>query len=76
MAKTGDGFAVADRVQHAEYGLGKIKEVDARYTTIEFDEHGVKKFVTDLVRLTRSDTPAPVKASRARASRAKAAKKS
>jgi hypothetical protein len=74
MAKTGEAFAVADRVQHAEYGLGKIKAVDARYTTIEFDDHGVKKFVTELVRLTRSDTPAPVKA--ARASRAKAAKKS
>lgn len=72
MAKT-EAFAVADRVLHSEYGLGKIKTVDARYTTIEFDEAGVKKFVTDLVRLTRSDTPAPSKPSRG--SRAKAAKK-
>ena len=74
MAKTGEAFAVADRVQHSDYGLGRIKEVDARYTTIDFDDAGVKKFVTDLVRLTRSDTPAPAKPSRA--SRAKAAKKS
>ena len=74
MAKTGETFAAADRVHHAEYGLGKIKEVDARYITIDFDEVGVKKFVTDLVRLTRSDTPAPAKPSRA--GRAKAAKKS
>ena len=73
MAKTGEAFAVGDRVQHSEYGLGKIKAADARYTTIEFDEAGLKKFVTDLVRLTRSDSPAPVKATRARA---KAAKKS
>jgi hypothetical protein len=75
MAKTGEAFAAADRVLHSEYGLGKIIEVDARYTTIEFDEAGVKKFVTDLVRLTRSDSPAPVKAARSRA-KAKAAKKS
>jgi hypothetical protein len=75
MAKTGDGFAVSDRVQHSEYGLGKITQIDARYTIIDFDEAGVKKFVTDLVRLTRSDAPAPVKPARARA-KAKAAKKS
>ena len=73
MAKTSGALAVADRVQHAEYGLGKIIAVDERYTTIDFDEAGVKKFVTELVRLTRSDTPAPTKPSRA--SRAKAAKK-
>jgi hypothetical protein len=74
MAKTNDGFAVADRVQHAQYGLGKITEVNARYVTIEFDEAGVKKFIADMVRLKRSDTPAPEKP--ARKSRAKAAKKS
>lgn len=73
MAKTSEAFAVADRVQHSEYGLGKIVAVDARYTTIDFDGAGVKKFVTELVRLTRSDAPAPTKAPRA--SRAKAAKK-
>jgi hypothetical protein len=74
MAKTGETFAVADRVQHSEYGLGKITEVNPRHITIEFDEAGVKKFVTDLVRLKRSDAPAPAKP--ARGGRAKAAKKS
>lgn len=74
MAKTGEAFAVADRVLHSEYGLGKIIALDARYATIDFDEAGVKKFVRDLVQLTRSDTPAPTKPSRA--SRAKAARKS
>lgn len=74
MAKTGETFAVADRVQHAQYGLGKISGVDSQYTTIEFDEAGVKKFITSIVRLTRSDAPAPAKPSRAR--RTKAAKAS
>jgi hypothetical protein len=73
MAKTSGALAVADRVLHAEYGLGKIIALDERYTTIDFDEAGVKKFVTDLVRLTRSDAPAPAKPSRA--SRAKGATK-
>lgn len=74
MAKTGETFAVADRVQHAEYGLGKITSVDSRHITIEFDGAGVKKFVTDLVRLTHSDAPTPAKPSRG--GRAKAAKPS
>ena len=72
MAKTGDTFAVADRVQHSEYGLGSITGVNSSRTTIEFDGAGVKKFVTGIVRLTHSDAPAPVKPTRRR--RAKAAK--
>ena len=74
MAKTSEAFAVADRVQHAEYGLGKITGVNPRHTTIEFDAAGLKKFVTGIVRLKHSDVPAPAKASRA--SRPKAARKS
>ena len=64
MAKTGEKFAVADRIEHAEYGLGKITGVDSSRTTIEFDGAGVKKFVTGLVQLTHSDAPAPAKPSR------------
>ena len=72
MAKSSEAFAVGDRVQHGQYGLGKVVEVSAPYTTIEFDEAGRKKFVTELMRLTKSDAPAVAKPSR---SRAKAAKK-
>lgn len=64
MAKTGDTFAVADRVHHSEYGLGSITGVNPSRTTIEFDGAGVKKFVTGIVRLTHCDTPAPVKPAR------------
>jgi hypothetical protein len=74
MAKSNGSFAVAERVHHSQYGHGKITDVNDRYTIIDFDDAGVKKFVTDIVHLTRSDTPAPAKPSRA--SRAKAAKKS
>jgi hypothetical protein len=64
-------FAVDDRVSHAEHGLGKIIEVNSRITTISFDTAGVRKFLTSLVQLERSDSPNPTKA---RASKKKAAK--
>jgi hypothetical protein len=50
-----------DRVSHTRFGPGVIIQVDARYTVIEFDEQGPRKFVTTLVRLERSDLPLPVK---------------
>jgi len=49
------------RVLHTRFGPGVIIEVDARYTVIEFDEQGLRKFVTTLVQLERSDLPLPVK---------------
>jgi hypothetical protein len=59
MAK--DHFSPKDRIDHSVYGLGTISEVNERHTTIAFDDAGVKKFVTSMVRLSRSDTPAPAK---------------
>jgi hypothetical protein len=52
---------VSQRILHDRYGLGTISEVDSQYTTIEFDEHGRKKFVTSLLSLQASDTPAPTR---------------
>jgi hypothetical protein len=54
-------FRPKSRVDHAVYGLGTILEVNERYTTIAFDEAGTKKFITTLVKLAGSDTPAPVR---------------
>jgi hypothetical protein len=54
-------FQKDDRVAHSRFGPGVVIAVDARYTTIEFDESGVRKFVTALVQLERSDVPVPVK---------------
>lgn len=64
-------FRKDDRVAHSRFGPGVVVAVDARYTTIEFDESGVRKFVTALVQLERSDLPVPVKPP-ARRRRAKA----
>lgn len=64
-------LSTSQRVIHDKYGLGVIAEVDRRYTTIDFDEHGRKKFITDIVRLEPSDAPPPP---RRRASRARAKK--
>lgn len=69
-------FAINDRVSHSDYGLGKIIEVDARITTINFDSAGVKKFLTAMMRLERSDSPNPPKPPRARAKTAKTPKPS
>jgi hypothetical protein len=54
-------FRKNDRVSHTRFGPGVINEVDARYTLIEFDEEGVRKFLTTLVQLERSELPRPVK---------------
>ena len=74
MSKAPESFAVNDRVIHSEHGLGKITEVNPRHTTISFDLAGIRKFVTSMVRLERSDAPAPPKASRARSAKPKVAK--
>ncbi len=36
-------------IKHFQYGLGVITESDAERTTIDFDLHGLKKFVTSLM---------------------------
>jgi hypothetical protein len=54
-------FRKHDRVSHTRFGPGVVIEVDARYTLIEFDEEGVRKFLTTLVQLERSELPLPIK---------------
>lgn len=63
------GFSVSDRVSSATYGQGTITQVDEKYTTIEFDQAGTRKFLTSLVQLERSDVPAPVKPERTKKSK-------
>jgi len=36
-------------VKHAQYGVGYITASDAERTTIDFDDHGEKLFVTELM---------------------------
>ena len=50
-------FRKDDRVSHARHGAGIIVDADERYTTVAFDADGVRKFVTPIVQLERSDLP-------------------
>jgi hypothetical protein len=63
-AKDIPSFRPKNRIDHAVYGLGTIVEVNERYTTIAFDGAGTRKFVTTMVKLVGSDTPAPGRPSR------------
>ena len=65
-AKDAQSFSAKDRIDHATYGLGTISEVNERYTTILFDDAGSKKFMTGMVKMVRSDTPAPTPVRRVR----------
>ena len=62
-------FAKGDRVVQPQYGAGTITEVNDRHTVIEFDEHGIRTFVTDRVILEPTNEPAPARAKGARAKR-------
>ena len=66
---------VGQCVRHAAYGVGIATRSDENRTTIDFYEHGVKTFVTDIwaAELIKDAPPRPGR-SGARASRAKAAK--
>ena len=57
------------RVSQGDYGAGTVLESNQYHTVIDFDEHGVRRFVTTIVALTATTVPAPVKAKRAKARR-------
>lgn len=66
MPKNTEAFSASDRVMHSVYGLGTISHVNEQHTTIVFDENGTRKFLTSVVQLERSGTPAPAKPARTR----------
>jgi len=43
------GLAEGQYIKHFQYGLGVITETNPERTSIDFDLHGPKKFVTGLV---------------------------
>jgi len=57
-------YSAKDRIDHSVFGLGTIVEIDERRTTILFDESGTRKFVTNMVKLAPSDSPAPARRAR------------
>ncbi|HVB38622.1 MAG TPA: hypothetical protein VND92_08795 [Vicinamibacterales bacterium] len=66
-------FAKGDRVTQPQYGAGTVTDVNEHHTVIDFDEHGTRTFVTSMVTLEASQTPAPARGKGG--SRAKSAKK-
>ena len=66
MSKKGQVFNTNDRIRHSVYGTGTIVEVNPRRTTIAFDDAGTRKFMTSMVELAPSDTPAPPKPAKSR----------
>ena len=57
-------YTAGARVSQAQYGPGTVIESDQYHTVIDFDEHGVRKFVTTMVELESTTVAAPVKAKR------------
>jgi hypothetical protein len=64
-------FEVGARVVEPTYGLGSVIAVEDAYTRVQFDDGGVKKFMTSMSRLEPSDEPAPASRPGARRSRKK-----
>ena len=62
-------YSPGKRVSQEQYGPGTVVESNERHTVIDFDDHGVRKFVTMMVDLESSTLPAPSKAKRTRAGR-------
>lgn len=72
-------FEVGSRVVEPTYGLGSVIAVENGFLRIDFDEHGVKKFMISLSQLEPSSEPTPEKSRKTRrrrkATKASAAKK-
>lgn len=57
-------YKAGARVSQGQYGPGTVIESDQHHTVIDFDDHGVRKFVTMMVELESSTVAAPVKTKR------------
>ncbi len=68
-----NNYSQGAQVEHQKFGLGTVMSSSDERIVIKFDDHGEKKFVTNLVMgsLKKSDRQPP--AEKKRASRKKAA---
>ena len=57
-------------IKHFQYGCGVITESDSERTTIDFDLHGIKKFVTGLMVVEPAEGTPPKRPRRKRAKKA------
>jgi hypothetical protein len=63
--------ATGKYIKHFQYGCGVVTESGEDRTTIDFDTHGIKKFVTSLMVIEAAEGDPP---KRRRAKRVKAVK--
>jgi len=42
-------YVEGQQIKHPLFGLGRVTEADENRTTVEFEGHGVKKFVTSMM---------------------------
>lgn len=52
-------LSVGQYIKHFQYGCGVVTESDASRTTIDFDAHGIKKFVTGLMAVEPAEGTPP-----------------
>jgi len=62
-------YKTGARVSQGTYGLGTVIESNARHTVIDFDDHGVRRFVTTMVVLEKGAGPAPPRPVKSRSRR-------
>ena len=51
-------------IKHFQYGLGVITESDSERTSIDFDLHGMKKFVTSIMVVEMAEGTPPKRSKR------------
>jgi hypothetical protein len=51
-------------IKHFQYGCGVITETDSERTTIDFDLHGIKKFVTNMMVIEPAEGTPPKRSRR------------
>ena len=67
-------FDVGARLSEPTYGLGSVIAVEDAYVRIDFDEHGVKKFLISHATFKSSKEPAPSRTRRKRKTVVKSSK--
>jgi hypothetical protein len=55
-----------DYIKHFQYGLGVVTESNDERTDIDFDLHGMKKFVTTIMVVEHAEGTPPARRKRAR----------
>ena len=54
-----EALSAGQYIKHFQYGCGVITESNSDRTTIDFDIHGIKKFVTGLVAVEPAEGTPP-----------------